>query len=183
MNRWLWKTVSISILFLALVFAGLLPKGTDGPYKGGYYRVIKVSDGDTVSIMINGSAEKLRLIGIDAPEMGQRPWGEKSKRRLERIISSTNRNVSVEYDIDKRDGYGRLLAYLWTENREMVNLKMLKDGYALMLTVPPNVRHVEKFRKAQKEAYEKRLGIWGNKGLKEKPVSYRERHRLPGKKF
>lgn len=138
--------------------------------------VVEVHDGDTVSAIISGKKEKVRLIGIDAPEIGQRPWGEKSKKYLETLLSLSGQKVTLEFDVEQRDKYGRILAYLRTTNGEMVNLLMLKNGYAMLLTIPPNVKYVDELRDAQQEAREKRLEIWGGKGLKEKPSDYRKEH-------
>jgi micrococcal nuclease len=144
--------------------------------KDTFVHVILLHDGDTVSVIINNRKERVRLIGIDAPEIGQRPWGRKAKKYLETILDSSGWEVTLEFDIDKRDKYGRILAYLWTKNREMVNLLMVKSGYAMLFTFPPNVKYVQDFRVAQKEAREKDLGIWGEKGLKETPSEYRREH-------
>jgi micrococcal nuclease len=147
------------------------------PYNGKIFvPVILLHDGDTVSVIINNRKERVRLIGIDAPEMGQKSWGKKAKKYLETILDSSGWEVTLEFDVDKRDKYGRILAYLWTKNREMVNLLMVKNGYAMLFTFPPNIKYVQDFRVAQKEAREKGLGIWGDKGLKETPSEYRRKH-------
>jgi micrococcal nuclease len=145
------------------------------PEEGIYYKVLKVHDGDTVTIDISGRKEKIRLIGIDTPEMGQRPWGKKARDHIEGILSNYGGNVSLESDVEKRDRYGRLLAYLWTEDGRLINRMMVEDGYAVLLTIPPNVKHVEELKDAQRKAREGGLGIWGDGGLKESPVSYRKR--------
>ncbi|MDP2166911.1 MAG: thermonuclease family protein [Thermodesulfovibrionales bacterium] len=142
-----------------------------------YFRVIRVHDGDTVTAMIAGKTEKIRLVGIDAPEIGQRSWGQKAKRHIEEILDSSDRSVSLEYDIETRDRYGRLLAYLWTKDGKMLNRTMIEDGYALLLTVPPNVMHVEEFKVSQESARRSKSGIWGSDGLREKPSDYRKRGR------
>ena len=141
-----------------------------------FVRVVRVHDGDTVSVLIGKRRERVRLIGMDAPELGQRPWGAKAKRRLEEMLNDAGRTVTMELDVDRRDKYGRLLAYLWTSDRRLINLEMVKDGYAVLFTYPPNVRHVNALRKAQRLARDRRLGIWGPNGLKELPEIYRRRH-------
>jgi micrococcal nuclease len=138
--------------------------------------VITVHDGDTVSVIINNKKEKVRLIGIDAPEMGQRPWGEEAKRYLESILQNSKWKVRVEFDVEKTDQYGRVLAYIWTSDKGLINLMMIKSGYAMLYTVPPNVKYAEEFRKAQAEARKKRLGMWSEDGLKERPQDYRKEH-------
>jgi micrococcal nuclease len=139
-------------------------------------RLIDVHDGDTVTLKINNTNYRSRLIGIDAPEMGQRPWGEKAKRHLERLIKPGEK-IIIETDIERLDKYDRLLVYLFKEDGTFINEKMLLDGYAVLLTIPPNVKYVEKFIKAEETARRLKKGIWGKNGLKERPVDYKERHR------
>ncbi|MEW6068389.1 MAG: thermonuclease family protein [Nitrospirota bacterium] len=141
-----------------------------------YVPVVAVHDGDTVSVIINSKEEKVRLIGIDAPEISQRPWGKRSQEYLETVLSSSGWKVKLETDIEKKDKYGRILVYLWSDDDKMINLLMVKSGNAMLYTVPPNVKHVDEFISAQREAKDKRLGIWGEKGLKEKPSDYRRKH-------
>lgn len=169
----------VALIFFILV-AVLYLINEKYPLKGKpetpYVFVIKVHDGDTVSVMVDRKQEKIRLIGIDAPEMGQEPWGENAKIYLESLLDSSDWKIRPEYDIEKRDQYNRLLAYIWTKDNENVNLLMLKNGYAMLYTFPPNVKYIEEFRVAQKEAREKEVGIWGRQGLKELPQNYREEH-------
>lgn len=139
-------------------------------------KVVKVHDGDTVSVVIGEKTEKVRLLGIDAPEMGQRPWGAKAKRHLEGLLKRSGWTVSMEFDIEKRDKYGRLLAYLRGRDNRLINLEMVEDGYAVLFTLPPNVKYGDKLRNGQRLAREKGLGIWGKQGLKEMPLDYKKTH-------
>lgn len=138
--------------------------------------VTAVHDGDTVSVVINKKQEKVRLIGIDAPELAQRPWGEAAKGYLASLLGVGGWKVRIEQDVERTDQYGRVLAYLWTADNMLINLEMIKNGYAMLYTVPPNVKYVEEFRKAQSDAREKRMGIWGDDGLKESPQDHRNKH-------
>lgn len=137
-------------------------------------KVVKVFDGDTISVLLEGTAEKIRLIGIDAPELDQKPWGLKSKKHLESLINASGWTIDLEFDSEKRDKYGRLLCYLFSDDKTMINLQMLKDGYAMLFTIPPNIKYVDMLKKAQKEAREQKLGIWHSNGLKESPGNYRK---------
>lgn len=134
--------------------------------------VTSVIDGDTV--IING--ERVRLIGIDAPESGQLPWGPRATEHLKDILSGNQWKVKVETDVQKRDRYGRILAYLWIDGR-LINLEMVRDGYAVVLTIPPNVKYAERFVKAQKYARENRKGFWAEGGLEKSPSEYRKERR------
>jgi micrococcal nuclease len=118
--------------------------------------------------------ERIRLIGIDAPELDQSPWGRAALRRLSELAGS---EVRVSTDVRERDRYGRLLAYVWNSEGEMLNLRMLKDGYCVLYTIPPNVAHAGLFRKAQAEARKSKKGFWKEGGLSERPSEYRKKHR------
>jgi len=72
--------------------------------------VLSVSDGDTVMAILDKRKEKVRLIGIDAPELGQKPWGAEAKQHLETLLASSGWKVKLEFDIERRDKYGRILA-------------------------------------------------------------------------
>lgn len=147
-----------------------------------YYRIIEIHDGDTVSV-ITGSflgvvtrVERVRLIGIDAPELHQQPWGSKAKEHLRKIIKESHWYVRIELDVQQRDKYGRLLAYLWDKQGRMINYMMVKDGYAMVYTVPPNVKYVELLTEAQKLARKEEKGIWSIEGLSESPSKWRKKH-------
>ena len=83
--------------------------------------VVEVHDGDTVSVVINKRKEKVRLIGIDTPEIGQIPWGEKAKKYLETLLGLSGWKVTLEFDVDQRDKYGRItqliyIFYIWRDS-------------------------------------------------------------------
>ena len=139
-------------------------------------QVLEVNDGDTVTIRLDDKSIRTRLIGIDAPELGQEQWGEKAKEHLISIMDRTHWTVCVETDSVVHDKYGRLLVYLWTENRELINEIMILDGYAVRFTIPPNTTYIGRFKKAEQIAQGKYLGIWGHGGLKEPPAKYRKKH-------
>jgi micrococcal nuclease len=126
--------------------------------------------------MMNGKMRKARLIGIDAPEMNQRPWGRQAREHLVDIMNLTDWMVTVETDEVTLDKYGRSLVYLWTNKNESINERMVLDGYAVLFTIKPNVRYRDKFSRAEQRARQEMKVIWGPKGLKEAPVKYREKH-------
>jgi micrococcal nuclease len=143
------------------------------------FRVTEVHDGDTISIRTRSFAgiplktERVRLIGIDTPELKQEPWGRRTKKHLKKLISESDWVVSIEFDIEQRDKHGRLLSYVWDKKGQLINEKMIGDGYAVVYTIPPNVRYVERFTAAQKKAQALRIGIWGKKGLRKSPEQWR----------
>lgn len=139
--------------------------------------VTNVHDGDTVSIRIKSlfgialSTEKVRLIGIDAPEIKQEPWGRRAKKHLKKLINESDGSVYLEYDLDRRDKYGRILAYLWDKKGRMINEKMIEDGYAMVFTIPPNIKYVKRFTNAQQRARQNKSGMWGKGGS---PLKFNE---------
>jgi micrococcal nuclease len=169
-------TASIAVLLFSLYGRYQAETQSKIQSKTGYVRVVEVNDGDTISVLFDGNRERVRLIGIDAPELQQKPWGQRARGHLKELLSTLRWTVSLEFDIEKRDQYGRLLAYIWTSDRGLINVQMLKDGYAMLYTFPPNIRYVDEFKKAQDEARSKGLGIWGRGGLKETPRGYRKEH-------
>lgn len=174
------RLITILITSAAVLLYSTFTKLVTSPHKSSSasVKVTEVHDGDTFNIMLNSKKEKIRLIGIDTPELGQKPWGKKAKKHLEEILDSAGWEVFLEFDAEERDKYGRLLCYAKTADNTFINLKMVKDGYAMLLTIPPNIKHVNAFRKAQSEAREQKLGIWSSKGLKEKPADYRDQHKF-----
>ncbi|MEW6183106.1 MAG: thermonuclease family protein [Bacillota bacterium] len=139
--------------------------------------VTRVVDGDTSYIRIAGGlVKKVRFTGIDTPETGhpktEEPYGkEAAEYTRSRIL---DRRVWLEVDVQERDRYGRLLAYVWlippaeisdAEIRNhLLNADLLLNGYAQMLTMPPNVKYVTYFRRCQTEAREKKRGLHGMDG-------------------
>ena len=130
--------------------------------------IFSVTDGDTIKVIVNGRKEKVRLIGIDAPESVDNErlhWqsekshkdlktilslGEESKRFLNSVLKEGDK-VYLEADVEPRDRFGRMLAYVYTTDGSMINELILKNGKANMLTMPPNIRYVEKLRKYYNE--------------------------------
>jgi endonuclease YncB( thermonuclease family) len=120
-------------------------------------KILSVTDGDTIKVSVNGKTEKVRLIGIDAPEKGQKPWGTGATQFLQDMVEG--REVRLELDVKHRDHRGRLLAYVYLGDR-FVNAELVRAGHAVMYTVPPNVAHVDEYQKAQVEAREAGRGVW-----------------------
>ncbi|MEN3015171.1 MAG: thermonuclease family protein [bacterium] len=137
--------------------------------------VVQVIDGDTIKVKINNQIQTVRLIGIDTPESTENKkltrdsqrtqlseqqiiqMGLKSKQFTKNVITPI---VYLEYDIQKHDKYGRILAYVYLENGQMLNYILVKEGYAKVYTIPPNVKYQEKFIQAQKEAQTNQKGLW-----------------------
>lgn len=139
---------------------------SDAPQEDGReVTVTRVFDGDTVEVSpAVGGTEDVRLIGVDTPETsgspeGAQPFGEEASRFAGRRLEGER--VTLRFDEERKDDYGRVLAYLYESDGSMFNRTLLEKGYAQMATFPPNVEHVEQFEKAQRKARRKERGIWG----------------------
>ncbi|MDA8077829.1 MAG: thermonuclease family protein [Nitrospiraceae bacterium] len=172
------KILVVSVLTIVSLLYGfgerLLTEGRKRPDNS--VRVLKVNDGDTITVVIGRRNERIRLIGMDAPELQQRPWGDRAKDYLNKLVTVSSRHVTLEYDVERRDKYGRLLAYVRLADGRLANEEMLRAGYAVLFTFPPNVRYVDMFTAAQQEARQKEIGIWGKDGIREQPVEFRRKH-------
>ncbi len=135
--------------------------------------VKRAVDGDTLILENN---ERVRLIGIDTPEMHQ---GNKLYRNAQRgrtdiqTIMALGRTayqftrnlvegkrVRLEFDIEKYDRYGRLLCYVYLKDGTFVNAKIVQEGYAYLLTIPPNVKYADLFLTLYQEARRNNRGLW-----------------------
>lgn len=127
--------------------------------------VNKVVDGDTVKIepAVDGEDE-VRLIGLDTsetkdPDEGEEPYGKEASNYTSTALKGEK--VELEFDEDKKDQYGRLLAYVYPKGEEMFNEDLLEGGYAQVYTMEPNDKYEDGFEESQDEAREEDLGIWG----------------------
>jgi micrococcal nuclease len=121
--------------------------------------VERVSDGDTVMLRFpDGRRRRTRLIGIEAPELHIPDLGQQAAAFAKQLLDG--QPVDVEQDVEKRDRYGRLLAYLWLADGSMVNVTSVREGYAQPFTKSPNVRYAALFRRCGQEAREEGRGLW-----------------------
>jgi micrococcal nuclease len=116
-------------------------------------KVIRVLDGDTIEIE---GGERVRYLGINAPESGQ-PFSTEATRENERLVAG--RTVTLEFDVQTQDRYERLLAYVWAGDI-LVNQEIVKNGYAVIETIQPNVKYQDLILKAQQEARSACRGLW-----------------------
>lgn len=122
-----------------------------------------VVDGDTIEVSpaVQGTQD-VRLIGVDTPEVfgGEEPYGpEASAYTAERLEGE---QVALEFDEEKVDRYRRALAYVWLPGGELFNETLVREGYAEVATVRPNVKYEDRFQTAEEEAKAEGLGIWGS---------------------
>ena len=131
----------------------------------------RVVDGDTAIFHVGLRRERVRFIGINAPEDTSRidPYGPEATAYVQRILTP-GRTIYLEQDAEQRDRYGRLLSYVWlaqpssasdSELRaKMLNAMLALDGYAQQMTVPPNVKYESRFRSYVREARLAGRGLW-----------------------
>lgn len=148
----LFTKLCMSFLFILLTGAVLLSQD--------YYEVTRVIDGDTIELE-NG--ETVRLIGIDTPETvhpskAVEYYGKEASDFTRVMVEG--KQVKLELDVQKRDKYNRLLAYVYLEDGTFLNAELVKEGYAKGSTYPPNVKYTDLFTKLQKEARENNRGLW-----------------------
>ncbi|MBI5199238.1 MAG: thermonuclease family protein, partial [Nitrospirae bacterium] len=162
MNR---KILYLLLLFLFII----LLKDLNAEAKPVQGICIKVYDGDTIKIRIEGTKtlyRKVRLIGVDTPEMdhpdkkGQR-LAREAKSFAEKMV--LGKRIILEFDWDKEDKYGRLLAYVFLQDGRMLNAEIIKQGYGFAYTRFP-FRYMDEFRRYEREAREKGLGLWKGGG-------------------
>lgn len=167
------KTIFIiTLLVLPLAFGFTLPFSSSYNYSD--ILVKRAVDGDTL-LLENG--ERVRLIGIDTPEMHESDKLYKDSQRSGEDLTTIKKlgrkayeftkglvegkRVSLEFDVEKRDKYDRLLAYVYLKDGRFVNAEILKQGYASLMTFAPNVKYADLFLKLYREARENRRGLWG----------------------
>ncbi|WP_180955451.1 thermonuclease family protein [Dolosicoccus paucivorans] len=127
--------------------------------------LVRVVDGDTIIVMLDGARERVRFIGMDTPE-SVHPDADRNVAEgkiasdfLKEVFASSKGDLFLEYDVQPRDRYSRLLAYVWLDGL-MLNETLLTEGYANVATFPPNTRYVDIFKQAEKEAREAERGLW-----------------------
>ncbi len=175
-------TILVALAALAaLAVGGCGSTGTAGPATGdtgapGTAVVSRVVDGDTIVIDLGGQQEKVRLIGIDTPETKSptKPvqcYGKEASAHMAELLPSGT-PVRLERDVEERDKYGRLLAYVYRVSDGLfVNLDLAQGGYADALRIAPNVAHAEEFQAAVDGAHRQDSGLWGTCGGPGHPAS------------
>ncbi|MBW6442001.1 thermonuclease family protein [Patescibacteria group bacterium] len=177
-----WKLLSLYALFLFLItffpdfkkevgdveeFEEYLESSfdfvlNDEEFEGVKYKVLSVTDGDTFRIDYEGKSTSVRMIGIDTPEVNHpsKPvqcFGEEASQRTKDLL--LDKEVVLEQDVSKTDRYGRILAYVWL-NGEMINEKLVKEGFAFSTPYPPDVKYQDILDKAEEYARNNSLGLW-----------------------
>ncbi|HET6796438.1 MAG TPA: thermonuclease family protein [Gemmatimonadales bacterium] len=132
--------------------------------------VATVVDGDTFRCQ---DGRRVRLVGVDSPEYQQRPYGDRARTALLQLLPPGAR-VRLELDVAPHDPYGRVLAYVWS-GTDLINERMVHEGWSVLYTVPPNVKYAARLGQAQKEARVNGAGLWAEHGFECLPGDFRRR--------
>lgn len=172
----LWLLLLLCVVFGTL-FIYRLSCTTSAVNRDDWAVLIEVIDGDTYKVRFRGKEEKLRLIGIDTPETQAnrkahkdadkqnqslesiREMGDQAREYVRSLIPPGTR-LRLEFDVQIRDRYDRLLAYAYLENGEMLNEKIIAEGYASPMTYPPNIRYQPNFLSLYQKARLQKKGLW-----------------------
>ena len=127
-------------------------------------RVQRVVDGDTIVVQMDGRTERVRYIGMDTPESVKpgtpvQCFAKRAAAANAALVAG--RSVRLVGDVEQRDRYGRLLAYVYREpDGAFVNAQLVRDGYARTLTIAPNVAHARQFAQLARAARADGRGLW-----------------------
>jgi micrococcal nuclease len=142
--------------------------------QGKQVEVVRVISGQTVEVrgLEADEPQEVRLIGIEAPDLKQEPWGLQAKQGLETLLAG--RSVLLESDIETHDRFDRQLGYLWVGG-VLANEQILKNGYVLEATRSPNVKYQKRLSSAQRWARLMGNGIWHSQTpLRQTPAQFRQ---------
>ena len=170
MRKYLLHVLIISFVFILTLLASPL-------HAQQTTTVTRIVDGDTLKVFYLEGEESIRLIGIDTPESRVNKKTKKDAKRsgqdIETIIAMGKRAteyveslvkpgglITIEFDVQERDRYKRLLGYVYLSNGKMLNEEIVKAGYASVMTIPPNVKYKDRFLRAYKQARERKIGLW-----------------------
>lgn len=168
MKRW-GIVALLACLLVCLIATGCTDERDPGPAgeipaAGGRAAIlVRVVDGDTIWVRLDdGTEEKVRYIGLDAPEVAQdgqlgEHLGEEAARQNAALLAEGPLRLTT--DVEERDRHGRLLAYVWAGD-VLVNERLIRDGYAWARRYPPNLTLQERLQRAERVAREAGVGLW-----------------------
>src|SRR4051812_42720966 len=159
---WLAAFAAIAVVALERDLFGGGGSGSGGGRATGM--VTRVVDGDTVPAGTGGDEEPVRYFGVDTPETVKprtpvQCFGKAASAENHRLVD--HESVRLRFDAERRDRYGRLLAYVYRESDGLfVNAALVRGGYATTLTIPPNTEHAPEFAALERAARKRRRGLW-----------------------
>lgn len=173
------RPVSIIVLgclgLLVPLLAVTLPAEA-APKLGPAHRVKGVSDGDTIRVVVKGRSERVRLIGIDTPELGRDGAADQchaaaARRQMQQLVQGTRVHLVRDSTQSNRDTYGRLLRYVYTvKSRKDVGKALITRGSGREFTFRNSYRHRSAYRSAERSARNAGRGLWGSCGTTAAPA-------------
>lgn len=139
---------------------------TDNIPSGDSARVVNVIDGDTIDVDLDGASYRVRYIGVDTPERDE-PYYQEATDFNRKLLAGDN--VILVRDVSETDQYGRLLRYVYLPDGTFVNAELIQEGYARIVTFPPDVAQTDYFTELQAGAREAERGLWSLSELKSLP--------------
>jgi micrococcal nuclease len=141
--------------------------------------VERIVSGQTIEIVDpqkqTDSNLRVQLIGVSAPDLRQRPWGEIARERLQEMIGE--KPVLLEFDVELKDQFDRHLAYVW-QNGKLLNEQLLLEGRVMFRSRSLNRKYDQRLERAQEHARVMGLGIWNpDQALRVSPEQFRQQHR------
>ena len=153
------------LLIAALAIVLLHGRGGGGSTETfGQGEVVRVVDGDTIRVRLGDRTERVRYIGIDTPESVKpgtpvQCYAKRAAAANAALVAG--RHVRLVGDVEHRDRYGRLLAYVYRDDDgAFINAALVRDGFARTLTIPPNVEHAAEFARLASTARKAGRGLW-----------------------
>jgi micrococcal nuclease len=153
------------VLLVLAAAVGWSRVGDDGPAGGGVSaRVVRVVDGDTIVVSVDGREDRVRYIGVDTPESVKpgtpvQCFAKRASAENKRLVAG--RRVRLVADAEARDRYGRRLAYVFrADDGLLVNLALVRGGYARPLTIAPNIARANQIAAAAQAARRAGRGLW-----------------------
>ncbi len=148
---------------LAIIFSFFI---SFNPVPSGFYRVVSVSDGDTIKVMMDKKIETIRLIGVDTPETvdPRRPvqcYGLEASNFTKKTLANANIKLESDFIAGDRDKYKRLLRYVFLEDGQNFNQVLIEDGYGHEYTYQSQpYKYQEAFKRSEQFARENSRGLW-----------------------
>lgn len=138
--------------------------------------VDRVISGQTIEVSGSGlQTTQVRLIGIDAPDLQQQPWGQAARTELQKMIGS--KPVILEFDLQTKDAFKRQLAHVW-QDQLLLNEQVVKAGWALFEPRSPNQKYDQRLERAQEQARLMGQGIWNpEQPMRLTPSEFRRQNR------
>jgi micrococcal nuclease len=172
--------VRTAILLCLILLIGCQPQKKVEQSPQVQVKVAQVVSGQTLEVIGLGKEPNLiaqvRLLGIDAPDLQQRPWGDTAKQHLEALIGG-EQPIVLEFDAQVKDKFGRVLAYGW-KDKVLLNEQLVKEGQALFVSRSPNHKYDRRLERAQQYARLMGKGIWNpEKPMRLTPTEFRRQYR------